>query len=235
MDPLVLAVDYDGADDFIADYNDNLSSGGMFVLTPRTLAPDTAVLLRLSFPGLIDVIAIDAVVKWSRGGDAPGVGVQFSSDTDKSRLAALVERIRNRDTALLARVVKVLVVDDNQHIVELICAGLRATANRDRRDVSFEFQTAANGADAIAMIQETRFDLVIVDMYMPIVDGAGVITKVRGDLGLPDLPVIAVSAGGITAKQSALQSGASLFIEKPIRLRQLVDSMRELRIFADAG
>src|SRR5436190_11807260 len=82
---VTLRVDYDGADDLLADYTDNLSSGGTFVVTTRALAIGTEVRLVLSFPGLLQPIQIDGAVRWIRaagsGDDLAdsegGVGIEF--------------------------------------------------------------------------------------------------------------------------------------------------------------
>ena len=50
---VVLRVDYDGAEDLLADYTDNLSDGGTFVVTSRELPIGTEIRLVLSFPGLL--------------------------------------------------------------------------------------------------------------------------------------------------------------------------------------
>jgi uncharacterized protein (TIGR02266 family) len=229
--PIVLLVEYEGADDFVGDFTDNLSSGGTFVLTSRVLTPDTRVKLVLSFPGLLQPIALEAIVRWSRGGEEPGVGVQFLDDDGRERLAGLVERVRNRDPGLMSRVVKVLVVEDNPHVAELIRAGLKATATRNFNDeLAFAFATATNGADAVTLLEQDQFDVLIIDVYLPIMDGAQVISRVRRDLGLTSLPIIAVSAGGMSARDSALVAGANFFLDKPMRLRQVIDTMRQLSV-----
>ena len=68
----------------------------------------------------------------------------------------------------------------------------------------------------------------IVDIYLPLIDGAQVIAKVRTELGLGDLPVIAVSAGGEHAHAAAMAAGANIFLDKPMRLRQVIETMRSL-------
>jgi uncharacterized protein (TIGR02266 family) len=229
--PVVLMVEYEGADDFLGDFADNLSNGETFVLTSRVLVPDTRVRLVLSFPGLLQPISIDAIVRWSQGGTEPGVGVELVDDDGRERLAALVERIKNRDPDLVSRVVRVLVVEDNPHVAELIRAGLKATALRSfGNELAFSFAIATNGADAVALLEQDAFDVAIIDVYLPIMDGAQVIARVRRELGLTDLPIIAVSAGGMSARDSAIVAGANFFLDKPMRLRQVVDTMRQLSV-----
>jgi uncharacterized protein (TIGR02266 family) len=227
--PITLLVEYEGADDFVGDYTENLSSGGTFVSTSRALDPETVVRLVLSFPGLLEPIALEGVVRGSRGDDDPGVGVEFKDGPGRDKLATIVERIRVRDPRTLSRVVKVLVVEDNPHVAELIRDGLRGSSKRSfGEELAFSFSTAENGRDALELLRSQTFDAVIIDVYLPVLDGPQVINLARSDLGLRDLPIIAVSAGGDSARAASLAAGANIFLDKPMRLRQVIETMRHL-------
>jgi uncharacterized protein (TIGR02266 family) len=226
--PVRLVVEYDDADDFIGDYTENLSSGGTFIHTTRLLERETVIQLGLSFPGLLQSITLKGVVRWSRGGKQPGVGIEFLPGADREKLDALVHLIENRDPSAVARVVKVLVAEDNPHIAELLCQGLGTSAKRLFGDaLLFYFQRAENGASAIEQLRTSEFDVAIIDLYLPVLDGVKVIDHARCDLGL-DLPIIAISAADDVARKSALAAGANLFLSKPMRLREVLDSMRQL-------
>ena len=179
--------------------------------------------------GLVETIGIEGVVRWTRTGEEPGVGIEFLGTEGGKRLAALIERIRARDPRVVARVVKVLVVEDNPHVASFIGSGLAGSSRRSA-DVSFSVQTATNGQDALTLLASEHFDAMIIDVYLPVIDGAHVISQVRSRLGLRDLPVIAVSAGGDAAREVALAAGANIFIDKPMRLRQVIDTMRTLLV-----
>ncbi len=224
---VTLLVEYEGADELLVDYTDNLSQGGTFVATGRELPVGSAVRLALSFPGLVEPIAIDGLVRWTRGGDEPGVGIEFTPGEGQRRLAQVIERVRARDPKLVTRVVRVLVVEDNPHVAAFIEAGLAAATKR-QGDVAFAVETAGNGRDALARLAEAPYDALIIDVYLPVIDGAHVIEQVRSRLGLVALPVIAVSAGGEAARSAALRAGANLFIDKPMRLRQVIETIRSL-------
>ena len=226
---VTLLVEYEGAEEFLVDYTDNLSTGGTFVATARELPVGSAVRLALSFPGLVESITIDGVVRWGRAGDEPGVGIEFLATEGQRRLATLIERIRARDPRVVARVVRVLVVEDNPHVAAFSGVGLAGSSGRSA-DVSFAVRTATNGKDALALLEQERFDALIIDVYLPVIDGAHVIEQLRQRLGLRDLPVIAVSAGGEAARTAALAAGANIFIDKPMRLRQVIDTMRTLLV-----
>jgi uncharacterized protein (TIGR02266 family) len=228
---ITLVVEYEGADDLLVDYTENLSSGGTFVNTTREFEPDTRIRLMLSFPGLLQPLAVDGTVRWSRPGgeDERGVGIEFDSGEARDTLDSLIERVRARDQTLVGRVVKVLVVEDNPHVAQLIRDGLHGTGRRRFGDkLAFNFSMASNGRDAIDMLEAEQFDALIIDIYLPILDGSQVIAHVRASEGLEGLPIIAVSAGGESAKKSALGAGADFFLDKPMRLRQVIETMRQL-------
>lgn len=233
--PVTLIVDYEGADDFVGDYTDNLSRGGTFIHTSRALEVGTSVQLVLSFPGLLEPIAVDATVRWTRAGADQGVGVEFVPGLGRDKLARIVDRIVARDPRTVARVCEVLVVEDNHHVAELVRNGLEASARRSLdRGLAFTVTTAEDGAVAVEMLRTRPFDVAIVDVYLPVIDGPVVIHLARTELGLARLPIIAVSAGGDGARQKALAAGANLFLEKPMRLRQVVESIHRLMNLRDA-
>jgi uncharacterized protein (TIGR02266 family) len=233
---VTLRVDYDGADDLLADYTDNLSAGGTFVVTQREVPIGTEIRLVLSFPNLLQPIHVDGVVRWTRTAEepdengetgVPGVGIEFAPGPARTQLEEITARLRRGDSGLIRRVVRVLLVEDNPHVAELIREGLRGSSKREGSDLSFDFREAHNGREALELLRTVTFDALIVDIYLPVIDGAQVITQVRQELKLT-LPVIAVSAGGEPARIAALAAGANIFLDKPMRLRQVIETMRQL-------
>ncbi|MEO8549756.1 MAG: response regulator [Kofleriaceae bacterium] len=238
-EPVTLFVEYEGADDLVGDYTENLSSGGTFVATNRELAIGTRVQLVLSFPGLLSAISIEGTVRWARGTQSPdevvdpgeeaGAGIEFAAGIGRDQLAGLIEKIRSRDPKTVSRLFHVLVVEDNHHVATLIQDGLKGSARRDfGGGVSFVVRQAQDGRQAIEILRKEQFDALIIDVYLPVVDGAKVIATARGELGLATLPIIAVSAGGETARTAALEAGANIFLDKPMRLRQVIDTIQKL-------
>jgi uncharacterized protein (TIGR02266 family) len=226
---VTLFVEYEGADDLVGDYTDNLSSGGTFVVTNRELPIGTRVQLVLSFPGLLEPITIEGVVRWTRDeADSPGAGIQFCNGPSCEQLATVVDRIRSRDPKVISRLFRVLVVEDNRHVAQLIQEGLRGSSRRDGGGVSFAFRSAEDGRQAVELLRREQFDALIIDVYLPVLDGPRVILQARKELGLADLPIIAVSAGGDAARESALAAGANIFLDKPMRLRQVLDTIQRL-------
>jgi uncharacterized protein (TIGR02266 family) len=238
-EPVTLFVEYEGADDLVGDYTENLSTGGTFVATNRELPIGTQIQLVLSFPGLLEPIAIQGTVRWTRGntvnngvispGDEAGAGIEFLPGPARDQLAQVVNRIRTRDPKTVSRLFRVLVVEDNKHVAQLIHDGLKGSSRREfGGGVTFAVRNAEDGRQAVEMLRREAFDALIVDVYLPVIDGARVIQTARTELGLADLPIIAVSAGGDSARKSALDAGANIFLDKPMRLRQVIDTIQKL-------
>ncbi len=232
-EPVTLFVEYEGAEDLLGDYTENLSSGGTFVATTRELPVGTKIMLVLGFPGLVEPISVEGTVRWTRsasdGGDEPGAGIEFTPGPARDQLANMIEKIRRGDPSTLSRIFKVLVVEDNRHVAQLINDGLRGAAKREfGGGVMFALSNAEDGRQAIEALRRETFDALIIDVYLPVVDGAKVISAARTDLQLTKLPIIAVSAGGDSARKSALEAGANIFIDKPMRLRQVIDTIQRL-------
>jgi uncharacterized protein (TIGR02266 family) len=231
-EPVTLFVEYEGADDLVGDFTENLSTGGTFVATNRALPIGTRVQLVLSFPGLLEPISLEGMVRWKReepgeDGDA-GAGIEFEPGPARDALASVIDKVKNRDPKTVSRLFRVLVVEDNKHVAQLITEGLRGSSRRDFGGVSFVFRNAEDGRAAVEILRRETFDALIIDVYLPILDGPRVIMQARTELGLTDLPIIAVSAGGDAARRSALDAGANIFLDKPMRLRQVIDTMQRL-------
>jgi len=231
-EPVTLFVEYEGVEALVGDFTENLSSGGTFVATSRELPIGTRVQLLLSFPGLLAPIAIEGAVRWRREvedaeGDA-GAGIEFTAGPARDQLAAIVDTLRRGEPGLVTRSFRVLVVEDNKLVARLITEGLRGSSRRNFGGVSFAFRNAAVGRAAVEILRRETFDALIIDMNLPVLEGAQVIHQARTELGLTDLPIIAVSAGGDAARHPALDAGANVFLGKPMQLRQIIETMQRL-------
>ncbi len=84
-----------------------------------------------------------------------------------------------------------------------------------------EIVTAANGQEAYALLQSESFTLILSDINMPVMDGYGLIKKIKGELGLTT-PTIAVTAFAIQGdKEKILMAGFDDYISKPIDITEL--------------
>lgn len=120
--------------------------------------------------------------------------------------------------------VRVLVVEDNPHVAELIVDGLDGASRRELGGrVAFEFDIVNDGQIALEHVRTSIPDLVICDIYMPILDGASLIKRLRSSELLANVPVLALSAGGDHARAIALEAGANAFLDKPVRLQEVLE------------
>jgi CheY-like chemotaxis protein len=127
------------------------------------------------------------------------------------------------------RVIRVLLIEDNPHVAELICDGLDGAARRDMDgQVAFIFDVVGDGQSALDRLKQIEPDIIICDVYMPIMDGAQFLRHLRASPNGSATPVIALFAGGQAARESAMQAGANVFLDKPIHLKEVLRSVTEL-------
>jgi two-component system sensor histidine kinase/response regulator len=78
-------------------------------------------------------------------------------------------------------------------------------------------ETANNGAEALQKLEAAAFDLVLMDMQMPVMDGLTATRKIRQHDRLKQLPVLAMTASALPSDRSqCLQAGMNDFLAKPI-------------------
>ncbi len=94
--PIELKVDYKKLNSFFADYTKNISKGGTFIKTKRTLPVGTRFLFRLAVPGRERAFELNGeVIHATAAGDDPGMGIKFvwTEDRDRAEFEAVVERL----------------------------------------------------------------------------------------------------------------------------------------------
>lgn len=124
----------------------------------------------------------------------------------------------------MSKQLKVLAVDDDMINLKLLKSMLLKTPN-----VS-EVVEAKNGADAIDILKTTKdFDIILLDIIMPVMGGIEMLKVVRADDNLRQLPIIVLTTDE-TKKSEALEEGANGFLMKPIRQDDLVQKMQQLVI-----
>ncbi len=91
----------------------------------------------------------------------------------------------------------------------------------------YEVALAENGASAFDMVREHEYDLVLMDIQMPVMDGFQATAKIREweqKNGLPCLPILAVTAHAISGyREKCLQSGMDDYITKPIKKNLFIE------------
>jgi uncharacterized protein (TIGR02266 family) len=227
--PAILSVAYGDANALRTDYAQNISRGGLFLATAAELVIGDHVALRLSVAGHGGVLTIPAEVRWigTAGEPAvPGVGVSF--DRSDAVLGARIDRLIERLETPPDAPVRVLLVEPNPHAARLFSDGLRAEARRHFGDGHpISVVEVHDGRAALEALRETLFDLAIVELRTPEIDGETLIERVRAELD-PGLPIIAVATPDGHRREVALRAGADAFLAKPVQLRTLANSIRLL-------
>jgi CheY-like chemotaxis protein len=114
---------------------------------------------------------------------------------------------------------RVLVVDDSADIRELWRLWLTFWG--------FTVDEARNGQEAVQKATEFRPDLILMDLWMPMVDGIEAMRRLRADSRTADVPVLAVSAqNDAPDSDNAIAAGASAFLTKPCDPDRLLDHIR---------
>ena len=117
-------------------------------------------------------------------------------------------------------VARILVVDDDTRNLFAI------TTVFDRFNISVT--TAESGREAIQALQENpKIEMVLMDIMMPEMDGYETISRIRGQLKMEKLPILAVTAKAMKGDwQKCIEAGASDYITKPLKIDQLLSLMR---------
>ena len=114
----------------------------------------------------------------------------------------------------------ILVVDDDYGIAEVLESAMA--------DAGHEVVTAANGRQGLERLRERRPDLVLLDMMMPIMDGATMLKAMREDQACRDIPAVIMSslpenAVAKAADKAADKAAYAAFLRKPFKLKAVVD------------
>lgn len=114
---------------------------------------------------------------------------------------------------------RILIADDEQHLLDVV------KMNLEMED--YEVVTVRNGFDALKKFKEQRFNLIILDVMMPEINGFEVCEKIR--LENTDVPILFLTAKDAGPdKIKGLKSGADDYLTKPFNLEELLLRVRIL-------
>ncbi|MCY7322996.1 MAG: hybrid sensor histidine kinase/response regulator [Phormidesmis sp. CAN_BIN36] len=119
-----------------------------------------------------------------------------------------------------ARVDRILVVDDTPDNCLLIQAILQ--------DEGYEVELSESGKDALAKIDRSPPDLILLDVMMPEMDGFEVTRRIRQNTALPFTPILLTTAYDQPSVAQGLDLGADDFIRKPVHFDELLARVRAL-------
>ncbi len=153
---------------------------------------------------------------------APGEGSVFwftvkcePGDVEAIDKGVWKDETEDIDAAASDRPLRVLVAEDNQVNQALVLAILNKTGHK--------VDMVADGSEAVSAVMRLPYDLVLMDVQMPEMDGVTATRRIRqlpGEVG--DIPIIALTANAMKGDREAyLEAGMSDYLAKPIKPTQL--------------
>ncbi|KAE8370276.1 hypothetical protein BDV27DRAFT_78715 [Aspergillus caelatus] len=119
---------------------------------------------------------------------------------------------------------KILLVEDNQVNLKIIEMCVKSAG--------FKYQTATNGQEALDKFKTDKYDAVVMDMSMPVMDGLTATRKMRHFERTKKLPpttiLILTAVVSASMQHETMMSGANMFLTKPTPLKQLKEILRKL-------
>jgi two-component system cell cycle response regulator DivK len=112
----------------------------------------------------------------------------------------------------------ILVVEDNQDNREMVVKVLKFNG--------YEVVEAVDGEEAIEKARAEDPDLILLDIFLPKMDGYEVTRRLKGDTRLKNIPIIALTAHAMKGSmEEALAAGCDGYISKPINVRELPEQL----------
>jgi len=121
---------------------------------------------------------------------------------------------------------RILVVDDDEDFLSVVRTVLEFAG--------FRVDTAPNGEIALKEIKKHKYSLLIIDVYMPKIDGVKLFQMVRKSKKYKDVPVLFVSGQSAMVKleerKREIVEKAEAYIEKPFKTKALMEKVRDLTL-----
>lgn len=115
---------------------------------------------------------------------------------------------------------KVLLVDDEEEFVETLAERMRTRG----MDVS----TSGSGVDALQLVEDEDFDVVVLDLKMPGIDGLDALKRIKRRR--PEIQVVLLTGYATVEKGvEAIKEGALEFLEKPVDLASLTEAIHKAK------
>ena len=114
--------------------------------------------------------------------------------------------------------IKLLIVDDESRFLSAIATRLRKRG--------FDVETATNGPDAIALAREQKFDLALLDLKMPQMDGGEVLRILKSEHAFLEA-IILTGHGSLESAVELTKLGAFGYLPKPYELEKLIEVLKD--------
>jgi CheY-like chemotaxis protein len=228
---MVLRAELSHAQREIVAHTTELTRDSVVVRTDELLSPGDTVSLRLSFRQLLAPVQLAAhVVAIDPGsglGFFPGVTLAFDALTtaQQEHLARLIGAIDDEGTSE-PQVCRILVVEDSQLMREHVETRAERATDDSVRVVA---DTADTVEHALELLAARTYALALIDLFLPDRGGDSLVRTIR-ERGLDQLAVIGCSIGGATAREAFLGAGADLYLDKPVKVKDLFATVQRLTL-----
>ena len=117
---------------------------------------------------------------------------------------------------------RILIVEDSPTMRQLLVFALRRLA-------SVDIVEAQDGMDGLRKLSSDHFDLALIDINMPVMDGLKLISLIRGDESLKEIPIVVITTEGANEdRRRAIELGANEYLCKPIQANQVLSVVKGL-------
>ncbi len=117
---------------------------------------------------------------------------------------------------------RVLIVEDSPTMRQLLVFALRRL-----KDV--EISEAQDGMDGLRRVTNEHFDIALIDINMPVMDGLKLISLIRGEESLKNIPIVVITTEGASEdRERAIALGANEYLTKPIQANRVLAVVRAL-------
>ncbi|HTF34107.1 MAG TPA: response regulator [Myxococcota bacterium] len=117
---------------------------------------------------------------------------------------------------------RILIVEDSPTMRQLLVFALK-------RLKGAELVEAQDGMDGLRKVSSDHFDLALIDINMPVMDGLKLIRLIRGEDNLKEMPIVVITTEGAKEdRERALALGANEYLTKPIQSNRVLQVVRSL-------
>ena len=148
------------------------------------------------------------------------VNIEDLSDTINTMINKYDEPAKPEELIKKNDVIKILLVEDYKHSQIIVTRLLKKN--------NFEnIVVVENGAEAFKEVQNQKYDLILMDMQMPVMNGFEATEKIRQLSDYRDTPIIALTAFAMKGdKEKCLDAGATDYISKPIDSNEFIEKVK---------
>jgi two-component system chemotaxis response regulator CheY len=111
---------------------------------------------------------------------------------------------------------RILIVEDSPTMRQLLVFALKRLKDVD-------IVEAQDGMDGLRKVTSDEFDLALIDINMPVMDGLKLVSLIRGEENIADMPIVVVTTEGAKEdRDRALALGANEYLTKPIQANKVL-------------